>query len=207
MARVRTRTAQQRDARELARTRPADPYRGALTDPFTPSRVALPATPTKPVEPEPVDEPVASSRLARAGQPGGITLAGILGIVLGLAVDIFGLLLVTIVNLEHQYGAPDRSYYQGTDSTYVMLGIFDFGIAALCAIGGIVLLTGKVTGRIALTVGGWACLILSAYWLENSSVKWFVPVGVAVAAAAMLFGAYSRTATRWLGVLPAPQPE
>lgn len=217
MARVRTRTAQQRDARELALTRPADPYRGALKDPFTPTRVAVPANDPAPTtasvrtatEPSAAtaDQPLAVSRPVRAGQPGGITLAGILGIVLGLGTGIFGLLLVTIVNLQDQYGAPDRSFYRGTDSGYIVLGLLDFGIAALCGVGGITLLTGRVLGRIALTVGGWACLILAAYWLEDSSVRWFVPIGVAVLAAAMLFGAYTRTATRWLGVLPTPQPE
>lgn len=229
MARTRPRTAQQRDARELALTRPADPYRGALSDPFTARAVAVeprPAAAPRPVaagrqpagqptphgQPPPAGQPrpgstAALEPLPSPGQPGGVTLAGVLGIVLGLGLGVFGLLLVTIVSLQDQYGAPDRSFYRGTDSSYVILGLIDFGLAALCGIGAIVLFTGRLSGRISMTIGGWMGLILSAYWLEDSSVRWFVPVGVALVAGVMLFALYTRAVTRWLGVLPAPQPE
>lgn len=225
MARTRTRTPQQRDARELALTRPSDPYRGALSDPFTVTAPSVPAGTdgTGPGVSAGADPGLgagvagtAGSTAAvpgrvepprRPGMPGEATFAGILGIVLGLALGLFGLLLVTIVSLQDQYGAPDRSYYRGTDSGYVVLGLIDFGLAVLCGIGGTTMLTGRVLGRVAVTVGGWACLMLAGYWLVNSTVAWFVPVAVAAVAAAMLFAAYTRRVSRWLGVLLPPQPE
>ncbi|HEX2903951.1 MAG TPA: hypothetical protein VHO01_10900 [Jatrophihabitans sp.] len=230
MARNRVRTPQQRDARELALTPQANPYRGALTDPFG---ATMPARPLERAQPLPPVAAVAQSGVAagwpvpeatgpgasapagipaceplpRPGQPGAVTLAGIIGILLGLALGVFGLLLVTIVSLQAEYGAPDRSFYRGTDSGYVILGLLDFGLAVLCGVGGIVLFTGRLAGRVALTIGGWACLLLSAYWLTGSTVSKSVPLVVAAAAAVMLWAMYTRRVTRWLGVLPAPQPD
>jgi len=197
----RTRTAQQRDAHELARTPVADPYRGALADPYLPSSVVGTSPPA-------ADEPapVAPGPTPR-GTPASATLAGILGIALGLTLGLFGLLLLTIVSLQNDYGAPDRSFYRGTDSGYVVLGLVDFLLAGCCGIGGIVLLTGRLSGRIALTTGGWATILLAAFWLVDGSVRVLVPIVLAIAAATMLFFAYQRAVTDWLGVLPPPQPE
>lgn len=220
MADARPRTPQQRAARELALTPPANPYRGALSDPYT-----QPVAPPQPAETskranEPAsaaaDEPASTTdartaanqpRRVPSGTPGSATLAGIVGIALGLTLGLFGLLLLTIVGLQNDYGAPDRSFYRGTDSGYVVLGLVDFGLAACCGIGGIVLMTGKVSGRIAITVGGWATLMLSGFWLLDGVVSVVVPIVLAVSAATMLFFSYQRPVTDWLGVLPPPQPE
>ncbi|MDQ2838692.1 MAG: hypothetical protein M3Y42_20535 [Actinomycetota bacterium] len=231
MAPARTRTAQQRDARELALTRPADPYRGSLTDPFyeqpaanyltgvagrPPSSVHL----TGLAEPAsaPPASPMPAGTLDYSGpsllpspdtgrMPGPATLAGILGIALGVTLALFGMLLLAILSLQHEYGAPDRSFYRGTDSGYVVLALLDFGVALGCAIGAIMLLTGRVAGRVAITVSGWATLILAAFWLLIGQTNPVAPLIIAVAAALMLLLSYQRTVTRWLGVLPAPQPD
>jgi hypothetical protein len=89
----------------------------------------------------------------------------------------------------------------------VVLGLVDFGLAACCGIGGIVLMTGRLSGRIAVTVGGWATLMLSGFWLLDGAVRAVVPIVLAVSAATMLFFSYQRPVTDWLGVLPPPQPE
>lgn len=205
MASLRSRTPQQRAARELAQTPATNPYRGALSDPF--SRPALEPATTN--ERPPVDPPAEGSRQQRVsrGTPGAATLAGIVGIALGLTLGLFGLLLLTIVSLQNDYGAPDRSFYRGTDSGYIVLGLLDFGLAACCGIGGIVLMTGRLSGRIAMTVGGWATLLLSGFWLLDGAVRAVVPMVLAVSAATMLFFSYQRPVTDWLGVLPPPQPE
>jgi len=197
----RTRTAQQRDARELAHTPVADPYRGSLADPYLQAS-ATEASPPAGEEPEPL-APGPTPR----GTPASAALAGILGIALGLTLGLFGLLLLTIVSLQNDYGAPDRSFYRGTDSGYVVLGLVDFLLAGCCGIGGIVLLTGRLSGRIALTAGGWATLLLAGFWLVDGSVRILVPIVLAIAAGTMLFFGYQRTVTDWLGVLPPPQPE
>jgi hypothetical protein len=203
MATARPTTAQQRDARELARTRPADPYRGALTDPFAAANQAASAAP-QPTVPAAVE---ASPVTAVRGTPSAATLAGIIAIVLGIVLALFGMLLLTILGLQNDYGAPDRSYYSGTDSGYVVLALVDFGLAGLAALGGITFLGGKVLGRVAITVAGWASLGLAVFWLERGTISAGVPIVVAIAAAAMLALGYQRSVTRWLGVLPAPQPE
>lgn len=212
MADARPRTPQQRAARELALTPPANPYRGALSDPYSrpvPQPPAATSKPTSRLAGEPADAPPATGQPPRVprGTPGAATLAGIVGIALGLTLGLFGLLLLTIVSLQNDYGAPDRSFYRGTDSGYVVLGLLDFGLAACCGIGGIVLMTGKVGGRIAITVGGWATLMLSGFWLLDGAVRALVPIVLAVSAATMLFFSYQRPVTDWLGVLPPPQPE
>jgi hypothetical protein len=202
MTEARARTPQQRAARELARTPIADPYRGALSDPFS---QPMPDQPP-PNQPTAAGQPTGTYR-PTAGTPSSATLAGILGIALGLTLGLFGLLLLTIVSLQNDYGAPDRSFYRGTDSGYVVLGLVDFGLAVCCGIGGIVLMTGRVGGRIAMTVGGWATMMLSGFWLLDGNVQPAVPIVLAVAAATMLFFGYQRPVTYWLGVLPPPQPE
>jgi len=223
MARARPMTPQRRAARELARTPVANPYRRQLADPFSaPARAAEPAEleagPIRPGGSRPAEaavEPVNPAsgvagllaHRSRAGVPGAASLAGVLGIVLGLVLGLFGLLLVTVVSLQDSYGTADRSFYRGTDSGYVVLGMIDFGLTALCGLGGVLLLGGRITGRIMMTAGGWACLILSGYWLIDSTVSWIVPPVLAVLASIMVLAAYTGAVTRWLGVLPAPQPE
>lgn len=244
MTGARARTPQQRAARELAGTPPANPYRGALTDPFSRPEPEPPdADPPTADQRTAADQPAAGHRSAGIGRaphrpstgtpgyaasartagyaasdrtagyaasartPGYATFAGILGIALGLTLGLFGLLLLTIVSLQNDYGAPDRSFYRGTDSGYVVLGLLDFGLAVCCGIGGIVLMTGRVSGRIALTAGGWTTVLLSGFWLLDGNVQAVVPIVLAVAAATMLFFSYQQSVTYWLGVLPSPQPE
>jgi hypothetical protein len=211
MPEARARTPQQRAAHELARTPTANPYRGALSDPFSSPAADQPTGAERPGGAESAGaRPAAEARPAyrpAAGTPGPATLAGILGIALGLTLGLFGLLLLTIVSLQNDYGAPDRSFYRGTDSGYVILGLVNFGLAVCCGIGGIMLMTGRISGRIAVTVGGWATLLLSGFWLLDGDVNRAVPIVLAVAAATMLFFSYQRPVTYWLGVLPSPQPE
>jgi hypothetical protein len=220
MARARVRTPQQREARELALSRPPDPYRGGLSDPFSPVVIA-PATPAPRIPPDwrpatrpdpgPAQAPATGQHrdLTRrpAGTPRSATFAGVLGIALGLTLGLFGLLLLTIVTVQSNAGAPDRSFYRGTDSGYVILALLDFGLAGCCVVGAIMMLAGRVAGRIAVTAGGWACLVLSGFWSVRGDMNKLVPVVLAVAAAVMLFFAYQRVVTDWLGVLPPPQPE
>lgn len=204
MAIPAARSAQQRDARELATTRPADPYRGGLTDPFSNHA---------PLQ-EQVAEPDPAAQLDRlspfgdgTSAPGQATLAGIIGIVLGITLGLFGMVLVTILNLQNEYGAPDRSFYRGTDSGYLVLALADFGLAGCSAIGAILMLNGRVSGRIALTVTGWSVLLLAAFWLLRGQLNPGVPLVVGLAAALMLVLSYQQSVTRWLGVLAPPQPE
>lgn len=203
MATARTRTAQQRDARELALTRPPDPYRGGLTDPYGGRPVA--SQPPGADQPVPGEPPVTTFP-ATDRSPTSATFAGILGIALGLTLALFAMLLLTILSLQNDYGAPDRSFYRGTDSGYLVLALVDFGLAVACALGGIVLMTGRVSGRIAMTVGGWGTLLLAAFWYLRGELNPIAPVIMAIAALAMLMLCYQRSVTRWLGVLPAPQP-
>ena len=214
MPEARARTPQQRAAHELARTPTANPYRGALSDPFsapaadrpTGTERATTGSQAARVGGGPASQGQPAYRPA-TGTPGSATLAGILGIALGLTLGLFGLLLLTIVSLQNDYGAPDRSFYRGTDSGYVVLGLINFGLAVCCGIGGIVLMTGRVSGRIAVTAGGWTTVLLSGFWLLDGNVQPVVPIVLAVAAATMLFFSYQRPVTYWLGVLPPPQPE
>ncbi|MGI8664681.1 MAG: hypothetical protein ACR2N4_01375 [Jatrophihabitans sp.] len=225
MTPARDRTAQQRDARELALTPPADPYRGGLCDPFA-------APPTRPVTDAGPSQPAGSatsgstdgtatgagtgtgtglavgtrSGRGRSGTPPAASFAAVLGIVLGLTVGLFGMLLLTILSLQDQY-SPDRSFYQGTDSGYVVLALVDFGVAAASAIGGIALLTGRLGGRVAMTIAGWTTLMLSGFWWLRSSVNAVAPLVLALATATMLVLCYQQAVTRWLGIVQPPQPD
>ncbi len=213
---TRARTAQQRDARELALTPPPDPYRGALADPFTVRTVtSLPAGPPELAGQRPLHEPATSGPSTAQHRPAAgtaratpvpATFAGILGIAMGLTLGLFGMVLLAYLSLQHSDGAPDRSFYRGTDSGYLVLALLNFGLALGCAVGGIMLLTGRLAGRIAMTVAGWTALILTAFWYLRGNVNVAAPLIMACAAAAMLTLAYHGSVTRWLGVLPSPQP-
>ncbi len=197
----RTPTPQQQAARELALTPPANPYRGALLDPYA----AVAPSPTA-AEVEPVEQPTAIADRPQTRMPSSANFAAIIGIVLGLLLALSGLVLLTVLSLEHDYGAPDRSFYRGSDSGYLVLGLLDFGLAICCAVGGILLLGGRVLGRVALTAGGWATLVLAGYWLVAGG-RIIPPLLFGLGAALMLALAYNRAVTEWLGVLAPPQPE
>jgi hypothetical protein len=144
---------------------------------------------------------------SRATAPGEAVTSGVLAIIVGIMVGILGLVLLTILSFQNEFGAPDRSFYRGTDSSYVLLALVDFALAACVVTGAIGLMSGRVAGRVAMTVGCWTVLVLCAFWYLGQHAPRIVPVTMAVlAAAALLFG-YQRSVTRWLGVLPPPQPE
>jgi hypothetical protein len=226
-----------RDARELATTRPADPYRGALTDPYTgqPTQPGPQANPFSPPGPIPPSGPLSpsgagaplsglglggsaaeprSGHAADYGQlpasnraPSPAVMAGVIAISLGATLGLLGLLLLAIVSLQDEFGAPDRSFYQGSDSSYLLLALLNFVLGACLAVGGISFLTGRLTGRLAITVAGWTVIALCGFWWSQATVNGLVPVVLALSSLAMLVLCYQASVTRWLGVLPAAQPE
>ena len=198
------------DARQLARARVADPYRGELADPYlgqdVPEDVALfgaanagravarPAT-------------VMPGLLTRRKAPGLVIGLGIAEIVLGIAVGILGLLVIALVNLMREFGGGDRSFYAGSDASYLLLGFLDFGVAVLLIGGAIGLLTGRMSGRLACTAGNWTVIGFSVFWWGQTTVPVGVPAALLIAAAGCLVPLYLARTGRWLGVLPKPQPE
>ena len=202
------------DARELAATTPANPYRGALTDPYTgqPTAAAFPAGAGQPapgagLEPGRSWVPDYSQPPAGNRTPTPAVLAGILALSLATVLGLVGLLLLAIVSLQDEYGAPDRSFYQGSDSNYLLQALLNFALGASLAIGGIAFLTGRLVGRVAITIAGWAVLVTCGFWWLQTAVNALVPLILAVASLAMLALCYQASVTRWLGVLPAAQPE
>jgi hypothetical protein len=208
MATARERTAQQRDARELALSRPTDPYRGAMLDPFSDPAVPASAAGKAKEAGEPETDQSAVPPLARVplGTPAAATAAGLLGLALSLAMALFGISLLALLSLQSDYGAPDRSFYRGADSGSAILALIDFALSAGCGLGGVMLMGGRVIGRIAMTVSGWVVIDLAAFWLLRGHASSAVALSVGVAAVAMLLLSYQRSVTRWLGVLPPPQP-
>lgn len=218
-----------RDARELAATPPADPYRGALTDPYTgqltpaapstsapagaghspPAGVNAPTGPGHSRAAEPRPGPAAGyGQLPVSNRaPAPAVLAGIISISLGAALGLFGLLLLAIISLQDEYGAPDRSFYRGSDSSYLLLALLDFALGACLAVGGIALLTGRLIGRLAVTIAGWTVIALCGFWWLQAAVNGLVPLVIALLSLIMLALCYQASVTRWLGVLPAVQPE
>jgi hypothetical protein len=198
-------SATARDARELARAPVPDPYRGQLADPYcdrpVPPDAALrggnagPARPPTPVY------------FLRVPAPRSASFAGVTGIVLGCLIALFGLILFAILSFQNQLGAPDRSFYQGNDASFLLLALLDFGLAALCIGGGGALLAGRLAGRIALTAGGWIAFGMSLFWWHSNHVEDALPIVVGLASVAMLIAMYDPRVTRWLGVLPPPQPD
>ncbi|HEX8768617.1 MAG TPA: hypothetical protein VF714_09620 [Jatrophihabitans sp.] len=203
------------DARELAGTKPADPYRGALTDPYSgqPAAAAPSAGPNGTGAPGANTQP---ARLAVAdygrlpagnGTPGPAVLAGILALGLAATLGLFGLVLLAIISLQDEYGAPDRSFYRGSDSSYLLLALLNFALGASLVIGGISFLTGRLLGRLAITIAGWTVLTVCGFWWLRAAVNDVVPLVIAAASLGMLVLSYQASVTRWLGVLPAAQPE
>jgi hypothetical protein len=231
-----TRTREQRkqaaDARELAATPVADPYRLQLIDPFegsdVPEDVALFAPRPGPGAAVSVARPAPAARYAvtargphgstvgnagygysyRGRTPGPATAAGVIGITLGIVVGIFGVLLVSLIQVMHSTDTlGDRSIYQGSDAAHLMVGVLDLAVAALLVAGGAGLLNRRLSGRIALTVGLWVAAGLSGYWIHEHLVPFVIPAAVLCAAAGGLITAYHASVTRWIGVVPPPQPE
>jgi hypothetical protein len=115
-------------------------------------------------------------------------------------------MLVAILSFR-QYSTADRSFHRGNDASYLVLAVLDFALAAACIAGAVWFLSGRVSGRITLTVFGWTVLGLSFFWWHSGQAPFFVPVVVGLTAAVMLVVLYHATVTRWLGVLPASQPQ
>ncbi len=224
MARGSAGTPQQRDAHELARTPQANPYRGTLLDPFAakPRPIATTAAAADPQQAEGSPRPTQRGRATDASRatdqpviapwaatvmPAPASIAAVLGFLLSLAMVLFGISLLALLALQSDYGAPDRSFYRGADSGSVVLALIDFALAIGCAVGAILLLGGRVLGRVSCTVSGWLILCLSAFWYLRGHAGTLVPLVVALAAGAMLLLSYQRSVTRWLGVLPAAQPD
>ena len=228
------------DARELAAAKPADPYRGALTDPYSgrPAAAAAPAGPNgagpsagrpgaaagRPRAAAPSPGAAASSPGANTGPganpaegygrrpagnsvPGPALMAGILALGLATILGLFGLILLAIINLQDEYGAPDRSFYRGSDSSYLLLALLNLVLGAGLVIGGISFLTGRLLGRLAITIAGWTVLTVCGFWWLRGTVNDLVPLLIAAASLGMLALCYQASVTRWLGVLPAAQPE
>lgn len=134
-------------------------------------------------------------------------MAGILAISLSAILGLFGLLLLAIISLQDEYGAPDRSFYRGSDSSYLLLALLNFALGASLVIGGISFLTGRLIGRLTITVAGWTVLVVCGFWWLQAAVNTLVPLLLAAASLGMLALCYHASVTRWLGVLPAAQPE
>ncbi|HEX8093646.1 hypothetical protein [Jatrophihabitans sp.] len=207
------------DARELATTMPPDPYRGALSDPYAGRPGATPSPATQAGTGLSADSAGAGSALGLgsvpdynhlpAGNrtPGPAVMAGILALGLAALLGLFGLLLLAIISLQDDYGAPDRSFYRGSDSSYLLLALLNFALGASLAIGGISFLTGRLVGRLVITIAGWTVLTVCGFWWLQAAVNGVVPLVMAAASLGMLVLSYQASVTRWLGVLPAAQPE
>jgi hypothetical protein len=201
MAGAKISPAMARDARELAATPVPNPYRGQLTDPFS----GRPTTARLDPAPESAHLPAGPGRQTRA--PRAAVIAGVFGVTLGSVVGLFGLMLLAVLSFQSQLGAPDRSFHRGSDASYTVLALLDFGLAALAIAGGSAMLSGRLAGRLALTAAGWAMLGLSFFWWHSSDVRDVVPIVIGIATAIMLVAMYDRGVTRWLGVLAPVQPE
>jgi len=201
MAVVRKRNAVSKDAAEIARTPVPNPYRGQLSDPYSdrPITTTPGASAASPANAAPIYR-------TRTATPRAVTYAGVIGIVLGCLIALYGLMLLAILSFQHELGAPDRSFQRGLDGSYTVLSILDFLLAVVFISGGIGVLGARVVGRIALTIGGWISLMLSFFWWHSDHVVDFVPVVSGIASASMLIALYLPGVSRWLGVQPPPQP-
>lgn len=194
-----------------------DPYRGALADPYTVTVAASPTVrpgaaahlpgSTPGVEGAPGLRQPERSRERQQGTPAPATLTGIIAIALGVTLALLAMVLLAILGLQNDYGAPDRSFYRGTDSGYVVMALVNFGLALASSLGGLALLTGRLVGRIAVTAAAVGILVLSGFWWLRGDVNAGIPIVLGLLALVMLALSYQRSVTRWIGVLPAPQPE
>ena len=217
-------------ARELALTPVTNPYRGQFADPFADQRVPggalLFAPGGRQLTAPAADAGSAAARVSpvpaggatspwgydvtgqpiRAKAPSVAVAAGVIGLLLGVIVGVLGLLLIALISLVHNVDVGDRSFYEGQDGSYVLLGALNLVVSAALVIGSVAMLTGRLAGRIALTAAAWTVLGFSAYWMTQDVLA-FIPIVLGLAGASVLVLAYHPTLTRWLGVLPPPQPE
>jgi hypothetical protein len=228
------------EARELARTPVADPYRGQLVDPFTDrTPPTVPAEllgtpigarhePTDPLgppreaaygpstgygygyghlpsQPAPLGYPQYPP--SRTPAPRAAITAGVLGLVIGVAVGVFGVMVIALVNLVHTFDLSDRSFYAGSDAAYMLMGLLNLALSALLVTGSIALLGRRLTGRVLLTAGLWPVAGFSVFWWHDGATAGLIPFCVLVVTGVALSAAYHPTVGRWLGVRPPPQPE
>lgn len=206
----------------------ADPYRGSLADPYnvtvtapatvragasahlpnsTPAAQSTKTTQGTTTANGTAQQPLVRAREHQHGTPTPATLAGIIAIALGVALALLAMVLLAILGLQDDYGAPDRSFYRGTDSGYVVMALVNFGLALASSLGGLALLTGRLVGRVAVTAAAVGVLVLSGFWWLRGDVSAGVPIVLGLLALVMLALSYQRSVSSWLGVLPAPQPE
>jgi hypothetical protein len=188
-------------ARELARTPIVDPYRGQLHDPFRP---AVP-------QPQAADPIQNLPYLAgmRENTPGAAVAAGVIAIVLAAFAVLSGLFLIAYLTIVYAVNFADRSFYKGSDGSVFFLAALDFPLAAVGVVGAITMMSGRVAGRIHLTVFGWFMLGISMYWLNLGTATAVTVIALIVPAVsiALLALAYHARVTRWLGVLAPAQPD
>jgi hypothetical protein len=233
VARTKDQRIAAEQARELARAPVSDPYRGQLADPFADQRVpagTLLAAPGGRAQIAPGSSggdgapaggfglgsgapPTFSGGYDVTGQPirpraPGLAVAvGVLALLEGVVIGVLGLLLIALISISHNIDVGDRSFYAGQDASYILLGVLNLGVSAALVVGAVALMTGRLSGRIALTAGAWTVLGFSAFWGTQDNVSGYIPFVLALVAAAILALGYQRSLTDWLGVLPPPQPE
>jgi hypothetical protein len=207
-----------RAARELAATPVVDPYRGQLhavrTEPpaIESAAAASPSPATSDLPPVDAPGPETGWR-ATAGAhpattPSATTAASMLAMILAVFAAVFGLGLITFVILAHTLpDVGDRSFYAGSDARDALIGVLDLGLCGLGIVGAIGLSAGRLAGRIAVTVFGWTMLGLSVYWLDAGRTTPVLPLVAATTSVLVLLLSYHASVTRWLGVLPHPQPQ
>lgn len=230
MARPRSSAVLRRDARELATTPVTNPYRHQLTDPYQPEVTAVPRgrriefdlVPSARPGQRP-DEPVTPTSGGRTAKPhrqrNGVTPTGrvrtpwpastaaALGFALGAAHALFGVMLAVWTGLQEQLG-PDRSFHVGGDRADLVVALIDLTLACTYVIASVAFGGGRVAGRMTLTIAGWTTLFLCAWWTQaDTRIRPWLPWSVGVVVVAMMLLAYAPRVTRWLGVLPVPQPE
>jgi hypothetical protein len=200
-----------RDAADLAATPTPNPYRGQLSDPFCDQPVPDGVTLFVPRGARQVDAPRNAPAQTRPNvpsrAPSAAVTAGVIGLVIGTLIGIFGLVLLAVISLEQDLSGQDRSFYQGSDASYVLMAMLNFALCACLVAGAIGLMSGRVGGRITLTAGIGTALLFSAFWWDEGRAPVFIPVVVGFSAALALVLSYRRDVTDWLGVLPVPQPE
>lgn len=171
--------------------------------------------PLAPTQPDRTSEPAGWSSwrapgaypTGRVRTPAAAGWATALGFINGGATALFGILLIAWISLQNQLG-PDRSFHAGGDAADLLVGLLDLGLACAYLISAAAFSGGRVTGRIGLTAAGWTNLFISGYWWQSErNVPAWLPWSTALVTVVMLMLAYTPSVTRWLGVLPPPQPE
>lgn len=133
--------------------------------------------------------------------------AAALGFILGSVLALFGVMVIAYISLQKELG-PDRSFHAGGDASDLVLGLVNLALSCAYLISSSALASGRINGRISLTAAGWTTVFLAGYWWQSDRrVPVYLPAVMAAAAILMMMLAYTPKVSRWLGVLPVPQPE